>query len=151
MLCQKRATLSDWLGKRPHKLIHSHIISTYVTTVQGNKVCISTVCGKHLMNMSNITFEVPGLSTVVFKKSSEKNILMIIFVVKSLNGFDWNNVGPASQTVATLCHNWANISCYPVVAFRGIKRHPYGSQSKHGTITQFCFNVGPASNTIDQH
>ena len=38
-----------------------------------------------------------------------------------------------------------------VVAFRGIKRHPYGSQSKHGTITQFYFNVGPASNTIDRH
>ena len=36
-----------------------------------------------------------------------------------------------------------------VGAFRGIERHPYGSQSKHGTITQFCFNVGPASNTID--
>ena len=30
-----------------------------------------------------------------------------------------------------------------VVAFRGIKRHPYGSQSKHVTITHFCFNVGP--------
>ena len=31
-----------------------------------------------------------------------------------------------------------------VVAFQGIKRYPYGNQSKHGTITQFCFNVGPA-------
>ena len=38
-----------------------------------------------------------------------------------------------------------------VVAFQGIKRDPHGSQSKHGTITQFCFNVGPASNTIDRH
>ena len=38
-----------------------------------------------------------------------------------------------------------------VVAFRGIKCPPYGSQRKHGTITQFCFNVGPASNTIDRH
>ena len=37
-----------------------------------------------------------------------------------------------------------------VLAFQGIKRHPYGSRSKHGTITQFCFNVGPATNTIDQ-
>ena len=35
-----------------------------------------------------------------------------------------------------------------VVAFRGIKRHPCGSQNEHWTITQFCFNVGPASNTI---
>ena len=38
-----------------------------------------------------------------------------------------------------------------VVAFRGIKCHPYGRQSKRGTITQFCFNVEPASNTMDQH
>ena len=38
-----------------------------------------------------------------------------------------------------------------VVAFRGTMRHPYGSQSKHGTITQFRFNVGPASNKIDRH
>ena len=38
-----------------------------------------------------------------------------------------------------------------VVAFRGENCHPYGSQSKHGMITQFCFNVGPASNTIRRH
>ena len=37
------------------------------------------------------------------------------------------------------------------MAFQGIKRHPYGSQSKNETITQFCFNVGSASNTIDRH
>ena len=36
----------------------------------------------------------------------------------------------------------------PVVAFWGIRRHPYDIQSKHGTITQICFIVGPASNTI---
>ena len=35
------------------------------------------------MNMCNITFEGPGLSTFVFKKSSEKKIFTIIFVVKS--------------------------------------------------------------------
>ena len=35
-----------------------------------------------------------------------------------------------------------------VVGFRGTMR-PYGSQSKHGTITQLWFKVGPASNTID--
>ena len=50
--------------------------------------------------MSNITFEVPRLSTFAFKKFSEKKIFTIIFVVKSLKGFGWNNVGPASQTVA---------------------------------------------------
>ena len=58
------------------------------------------------MNMSNIKFEVPRLSTFVFKKSSEKRYLTVIFVVKSLKGFGWNN-GP------TLFHNWANVSCYP--------------------------------------
>ena len=35
------------------------------------------------MTMCNITFEVPRLCTFVFKKSSEKNIFTIIFVVKS--------------------------------------------------------------------
>ena len=43
--------------------------------------------------MSNITFQVPRLSSFVFKKISEKKIFTIIFVVKSLNGFGWNNVG----------------------------------------------------------
>ena len=101
--------------------------------------------------MCNITFEVSRSSTFVFKKSSEK-ISTIIFVVKSLKGLGWNNVGPASQTVAK--HYFTIGPMYRViriVAFRGIKRHPYGSQSKHGTITQLCFNGGPASNTIDRH
>ena len=104
------------------------------------------------MNMNNITFEVPRLSAFVFKKFSEKKIFTIIFVVKSLKDFGWNNIGPASQTVAQ--HNFTigqMKRVIRVVAFRGIERHLYGSQSKHGTITQFCFNVEPASNTIDRH
>ena len=100
--------------------------------------------------MSNITFEVPRLSTFVFKKSSEKSVFTIIFVVKSLNGFGWNNVGPASQKVAQRYFTIGPMyRVIRVVAFfwggGGVKRHPYGSQSKHGTITQFCFNFGPAS------
>ena len=51
------------------------------------------------MNMSNITFQVLSLSTFVFNKCSEIIIFTIIFEVKSLKGFGWNNVGPASQTV----------------------------------------------------
>ena len=39
------------------------------------------------MNMSSITFEVPRLSTFVFKTFSEKNIFTIIFVVNSLNAY----------------------------------------------------------------
>ena len=52
------------------------------------------------MNMSNITFQVPRLSTFIFKKFSEMIIFTNIFVVKSLKGFGWNNVCPASQMVA---------------------------------------------------
>ena len=51
------------------------------------------------MNMSNITFEVPRLSTFVFKKSSEKIYSRLIRAM-SLKGFGWNNIGQASQTVA---------------------------------------------------
>ena len=40
------------------------------------------------------------LSTFVFYKCAEKIIIFIIFVLKSLKGFGWNNVGPASQMVA---------------------------------------------------
>ena len=52
--------------------------------------------------------------------------------------------------VGTLFHNWANVLCYPDSGLPALKRHPYGSRSKHGIIPQFCSNVGPASNTIDQ-
>ena len=81
-----------------------------------------------------------------------KKMFTIIFVAKSLKGFGWNIVGPALQTMAQ--HYFIIDPMYRViriVAFRGSKCHPYGSQSKHGAITQFCFNVGPAWNTIDRH
>ena len=62
--------------------------------------------------MSNITFQVIRFSTFVFNKCSEIIIFTILFVVKSINkslkGFGWNNVGPASQTFAQ--HHWANVS-----------------------------------------
>ena len=51
-----------------------------------------------LMNMCNITFQVLRLSTFVFNKCSDF-FFTIIFVDKSLKGFGWNNVGPASQMV----------------------------------------------------
>ena len=65
------------------------------------------------MNMCNITYEVPRLSTFVFKKFSEKNRFTIIYVVKSLRGFGWDNIGPG---------NWANVSCYPGSGISGVKR-----------------------------
>ena len=45
------------------------------------------------MNMCKIKFQVLRLSTFVFNKGSEKKLVTIIFVVKSLKGFGWNNVG----------------------------------------------------------
>ena len=87
------------------------------------------------MNMRNITFEGPWLSTFVFKKSSDKKIFTIIFMVKSLKGLGLNNVGPASQTVAQLYFTIGPMYLVIwVVAFRDIKHHPYGSRSTHGTI-----------------
>ena len=77
---------------------------------------------------------------------------MIIFVV-SLKGFGWNNVGPASQTVTQ--HYFTIGQMYRdgvtrAVAFRGINVIRM-AVSKHGTINQFCFNVGPATNRIDAY
>ena len=49
--------------------------------------------------------------------------LTILFMVKSLKSFDWNNVGPVSQTVDQ--HYFTIGPMYRairVVAFRGIKR-----------------------------
>ena len=83
-------------------------------------------CTPVLMNMSH------RLITFVFKKSSEKNIFTIIFVVRGLKGFGGNTVGPALQTMAQHYSTIGPIdaSCYPGGG---------------------CFNVGPASNTIDRH
>ena len=61
----------------------------------------------------------------MLKKSPEKNLFAIIIVAKSLMGFGWNDVGPASQTLApTLFHNWANVSCYPGGGLSGDKVSP---------------------------
>ena len=60
----------------------------------------SHVCTPVLMNMCNTTFQVIRLSAFVFNKCPKKKIVTIIFVVKILKGFGWNNVGVASQTVA---------------------------------------------------
>ena len=67
------------------------------------------------MNMCNIAFVVP---TFVFKKSSEKEIITIIFVVKSLKGFGWNNFDPSSQTVAQ--HYFTIGPMYRVIQVSGL-------------------------------
>ena len=58
----------------------------------------SHLCTPVLMNMCNITLQLLRLSTFVFTKCSEKNksrLYLWLFVVKTLKGFSWKNVGPA--------------------------------------------------------
>ena len=83
-------------------------------------------CTPVLMNMSH------RLITFVFKKSSQKKYIHDYIRVRRLKGFGGNTVGPALQTMAQHYFTIGPIdaSCYP------------GSG---------CFNVGPASNTIDRH
>ena len=86
-------------------------------------------------------FEVARLGSFVFEKSSDKKLFTITFVVRCLKGFGWNNVGPASQSVAQ--HYFTIGPMYRavrIVAFWDIKRHPYGSHSKHYTCLLASFN-----------
>ena len=83
----------------------------------------------------------------VLNKYSEKNIFTIIFVVKSPKGFGWNNVGPASPTVAqhyiSIGPMYRAIWCF---CHRDGKLHQHNSAvRKYGTFAQCCFNDGPAS------
>ena len=59
-------------------------------------------------------------------------------MVKILKVFGRNNVGPSSQTVAQ--HYFTIGSMYHVYPSSGIFRH---TPSKHKTLRQCCFNVGP--------
>ena len=94
-------------------------------------------CTPVLMNMCNITFEGPGLSTFVFKKSSKK------YSWFKAKGVFLNIVGPTSQTVAQYYFTIGPMyRVMWVVAFRGMRRQPYGSRSKRGTITQFFSMLG---------
>ena len=100
---------------------------------------------------NNITFHVLGLSTLT--SVQKKYIFTIIFVVKSLKGFGWNNVGPVSQTVAQ-----HYISIWPMYRViwcfwrRDVKRHQHNAAvGKDGKITQCCSNDEPASKTVGQH
>ena len=110
-------------------------------------------CTPVLMNMSNIKFHVLRLSTLVFNKCSEIKIFTIIFVVKSPKGFGWNNVGPASQTLAQhyigIGPKYRVIWCF---WRRDFKSHQHNSAvRKDGIIPQCCFNDEPVSKTVGQH
>ena len=84
------------------------------------------------MNMANITFQVLRLRTFVFNKYSAIIIFTIIFVVKSLKGCGWNNVGQASQTVAQ--HYISIGSIYRVIWcfwLRDFKGHQHNAASEN--------------------
>ena len=104
------------------------------------------------MNMSNITFQILRLSTFVFNKSSEIIIFTIIFVVKSVKGFGWNIVSPASQTVAqhyiSIGPMYRVIRCFWPRDFKGHQHN--AAVRKDDKITQCYFNDGPAS-TLKQY
>ena len=94
----------------------------------------SHVCTSVLMNICNITFQVLRLITFVFNKCSQNKMVTIIFVVKNIKSFGWDNVGPASQKVAQ--HNisigliyrviWCfwrrNVKASPAYAMTGQRR-----------------------------
>ena len=88
-------------GQEPIKFIAPE----FVSCLEGRRVlCVGNgwhFCEIVLMNKSNITFEVARLSIWVFKKCSEKiySWYYIRHDIIFLKSFDWNNVGPASQTV----------------------------------------------------
>ena len=87
------------------------------------------------MNMANITFEVPGLSSFIFEKYSQKNAFAIKYSDQSFKGFDWNNVGPASQTVAQ--HYISNGPMYRVVwcfGRRDGKYHPHTNTAVRNVV-----------------
>ena len=63
------------------------------------------------MNMSNITFGVPRSITLVFKKSSNKNIHDYMRSYE-LKGFCVEKCLPSvTDGGPTLFHSWANVSC----------------------------------------
>ena len=144
-------SLGSAYGLYPFKFVLAELVS-YLG--ERGVLCVgngSHLCTPVLMNMCNITYQVLRLSTFVFNKCSEK-IVSIIFVVKSLKGSGWNNVGPASQTVTSALGQCIVLSG---VSSAGMLKRPQHNaavrKQKIRYITQCCFNDGPASKTVRQH
>ena len=122
-------------------------------------VCVGNgwhFCTPVLMNMSSKTIQVLRLSTFVFTECSKIIKFKIIFVVKSLKGFGWNNFGPASQTGPALHQHWLNVSCYLVFPAPGFERSPAecSSQKKkynHPMIFQWRASVEDCGSTLKQY
>ena len=122
-------------GRYPNKFILREFVS-YLG--ERRVMCVGNgwhFCTPVLMNMCNITLKVPRLSTFVFKKSSEKIYLRLYSRLRAWRVL----VGiMLTQRRTVVQHYFTNGPMYRVirvVAFQVITRHPYGSQSKHGTIT----------------
>ena len=102
----QRLKLDYWVGSPAYaqNRANSVLLPEFVSyLVERGVMCVENgwhFCTPVLINMSNIKFQVLRLSTFVFNKCSEIIIFTIIFLVKCLKGFGWNNAGPASQTVA---------------------------------------------------
>ena len=87
---------SEHLGKYPRVNRINKGTETDGQAYRVKKTNVKLCCGDRLP--TNITFQVLRLSTFVFTKCSEKKYLRL-YLLRTLKGFDWNIVGPASQTV----------------------------------------------------
>ena len=106
------------------------------------------------MNMLNITFKIPKLSTFVFKKCSEKIHSRLNIVIRAQRVL-------VGIMLAQRRRRWPIITsalgqCIVLSGVSGAgmgKRYPHNNATarKHGTITQCCFNLGPAAKTVGQH
>ena len=85
------------------------------------------------MKMSNITFEVAKSNSCVFQK-----VLSAVDQASKLVSQHYISIGPIYRVIRVVAF----------LATGGAKRHPHSSPSKHGSITQCCFNVGQASKTL---
>ena len=103
------------------------------------------------MNMPSITFEVRLLSTFLFTKCPEKmhSFLNISIIAYGLE-YCWPSVADGYHNYISIGPMYRVIWCF---WRRDEKRHPHDNAAvrKYGTITQWCFNVGPASKTVGQH
>ena len=113
----------------------------------------SHFCTPVLMNMWNITFQVLRLSTFVFNKCSEKKYSRLYLWLRA-----WRVLVGIMLAQRRRCWPSITFSIGPMYCViwcfwhRMLMCHQHNAAvRKHGTITQCCFNAGPASKTVGQH
>ena len=107
-------------------------------------------CTPVLMNMC-ITFQVLRLSTFVFNKCSKKPRLYLLFrtqrVLVVIMLAQHRRRCPGITSASGQCIVLSGVSGAGM-----LKRHQHNAAVRiHGTITQCCFNDGPALKTVCQH